>query len=70
MLLLQRQRKAIYYRTKDFQKLCNAVEPFGLVGELEKDIVDRSPDVRAQIEKFAVYSMKRRFQKVSLARVF
>jgi hypothetical protein len=42
---------------------------FGFVDELEKDIVDRPTDEGAEIEEFAVNSMKSRLQEIALARV-
>lgn len=45
VFLLERQCKAINDRSQDLQQLCNSIEPFRLVGELEEDVVDRPPDV-------------------------
>lgn len=47
MLFFERKRKAVDDRTKDFQKLGDAIVPFGFVDELEESIVDRTPDERA-----------------------
>ena len=45
MLLLQRKGKPIDDRAKDLQKLSDAIESFRFVSELEKDIVNRAPDI-------------------------
>lgn len=42
----------------------------GLVYELEKDIVDGSPDKGAEVEEFAIDPVQRRLEKVALAGVF
>lgn len=41
MLFFERKRETVDYRTEDFQQLSDTVEPFGLVDELEKYIIDR-----------------------------
>ena len=46
MFLLQRQREAVDDGSKDLQKFGNAIESFGLVDELEEDIVDGSSNER------------------------
>lgn len=45
MLFLQRQRKAVDYRSHDFQQFCNPVKPFRLVGKLKENIINRSSDI-------------------------
>lgn len=42
VFFLQRKRETVDYRAKDFQQLSDTVEPFGLVDELKKYIIDRS----------------------------
>jgi hypothetical protein len=41
--------------------------PFRLVHKLEEDVVDGTPDERSEVEEFAVDSMQRRLQEVSLS---
>lgn len=47
VFLFQRKRKTVDDRPENFEKFSNTVEPFGFVDELEKYIVDGSPNVRA-----------------------
>lgn len=70
MLFLEWQCKPVDDRAENLQQLGNAVEAFGFVNKLEEDVVDGPADIRAEIEKFAVDAMERRFQKVALSWVF
>lgn len=45
VFFLQRESKAVDNGTQDFQQLGNTVESLGLVGKLEKDVVDRSSNI-------------------------
>lgn len=45
MFFFERKCESIDDRTKDLQQLRNAVESFGLVDELEENIVDRPSNV-------------------------
>lgn len=45
VFFFERKSKSVDYGAKDFQQLCNSVEPLCFVDELEKDIVDRPPYV-------------------------
>ena len=42
---------------------------FSFVDELEKDVVDRPTDEGAEVEEFAINSMKSCLQEVALARI-
>lgn len=45
VLFLERQSKTVDDGSQDFQQLCNSIEPLGLVGELEENVVDRPSNV-------------------------
>lgn len=70
MLLLQRQRESIDDRSQDFQQFRNPVVALRLVDELIENVIDRSTDEGAQIQEFAVDSMERCFEEISLAWIF
>lgn len=70
VLLLQRKGESVDDRTKDLQQLGNAVEPFCLVGELEKDVVDGAADEGPQVEELAVDAVQGRLQEVPFPRIF
>lgn len=70
MLFLQRQGEAVDDGAEDLEELGDSVESFGLVYELEEDVVNRSSDVRPEVQKLAVDSVERGFQEIPLARVF
>lgn len=70
VFLFERQRETVDYRAEDFQQLSDTVEPFGLVDELKKYIIDRSPYIRSEVQELAVYPMKRCLEEISLSRVF
>jgi hypothetical protein len=70
VLLLQWQSKTVDYRTENFEKLGDTVEALRLVDELKEDIVDRSADVGAEVEEFAVYAMERGLEEIAFSGVF
>lgn len=70
MFLFQWQRKTVDDGTENFKKFSDAVKAFGLVDELEEDVVDRATNVRAEVEKFAINAMQRRLQEVTFSWVF
>jgi hypothetical protein len=70
VFFLQRQGKAIDDGSQNFEKLSNAIEPFRFIDELEEYIVDRTPNVRPQVEEFAVYSVQCSLEKIAFARIF
>lgn len=45
VLLLERQGETINDRAQNFQQLCNTIEAFGFIGELEKDVIDGPSDI-------------------------
>lgn len=69
VLLLQREREAVDNGTQDFQQLGNAIEALRFVCELEEDIVDRSPNIRPEIQELAVNAVQRCFEEIALPRV-
>lgn len=46
VLLLKREGEAINNRSKNLEQLCYSIEAFGLVHELEENVVDRPSNVR------------------------
>lgn len=70
MLLFQRERKAVDDGAEYFEKFSNSIEPLRFVDELEKDVIDGPSDVRSEVEKLSVYSMKRGFEEIPFSRVF
>jgi len=70
MLFLQWQGKAVDDGTKDFEQFSDAVEALCFVYELEEDVVDRTANVRAQVEEFAVYAMKCGFEEIAFPGIF
>ena len=44
VFFLERQCEAVDDRAEYLEKLCNTIEPFRLVYELEEDIIDRPSD--------------------------
>lgn len=70
MLLFQRECEAIDDGSQNFEKLGNAVESLGLVSELEENIVDRTTNIRPQVQEFAVNAMQGGFEEVAFPGVF
>jgi hypothetical protein len=70
VLFLQRQRKSIDDGAKDFKKFGDTIESLSLVYELEKDIVDRPSNVRAQVEELSIDAMESGLEEVAFSRVF
>lgn len=58
MLLLERESETVDDGAENLKKLCNAIEAFGFVGKLEKHIIDRSTNIRTEVEEFSVDSVK------------
>lgn len=57
VLLFQGQSKTINDRAQDFKQLSNSIESFCFVNELEKDVIDGTPNERPKIEKFSIDTM-------------
>lgn len=57
MFFFQWQGEAVDNGTQNLEQLSNTIEAFGLINELEEDIVDWTTDVWPQVEEFAVDSM-------------
>lgn len=70
MFLLQWQRKAVDDGAEDLEQFGNAVESFGLVYELEEDVVDRAANVRAEVQELPVDTMEGGLEEVALSGVF
>lgn len=70
MLLLKRERESVDDRSQDLEQLRDPIMPLGFVDEVEEDVINRPPDERAEVEEFAVDTVKGRFEEVALARVF
>lgn len=70
MLLFQRECEAVDDGSQNFEKLGNAVESFCLISELEENIVDRTTNIRPQIQEFAINAMQGSFEEVAFPRVF
>jgi len=70
VLFFQRQSEAIDDGPKNLKKLSNAVETLRLVNELEEHVVDRSADVRPQVQKLAINTVQRGLQEITLAGIF
>lgn len=70
MLFLQWESEAVDDGTKNFEQFGDAVEALRFVDELEEDVVDRAANVRTKVEEFAIYAMKRGFQKIAFTGIF
>lgn len=70
VFFLQGKSETIDDGAENFKELGNSVETLSLVDELEEDVVDRTTNVRAEVEEFTIYTMERRFQKVAFPGVF
>lgn len=70
VFFFERERKSIDDGTKDLEEFGDTIEAFGLVHELEEDIVDRPPDKRSEVQKFAIYPVEGSLQEVSFSGVF
>ena len=70
MLFLQRQSKAVDDRAKNFEQLCNAIEPLCFIDELEEDVIYRTTDVGAQIKEFAIDAVEGGLEEISFPRIF
>ena len=66
VFLFQRERKTIDDRTKDLQELCDSIVPLRFIDEIVKDIAYRSANECAEIEEFAVYTMKCSLEEIAL----
>lgn len=69
VLFLQWESESVDDGAKNLKQLGNAIEAFGFIGELEKDVVDGSSNEGAQVEEFSINAMEGRLQKVSFARI-
>jgi hypothetical protein len=67
VLLLQGQRKSVDDGAEDFKELGDAIESLSLVNELEEDIVDRTTDVRAEVEELPVDAMEGSLEEVAFS---
>lgn len=67
VLLLEGKRESVDDGSEDLEELGDPVVSFGLVDELEEDVVDRASDEGTEVEEFAVDSVKGRLEEVSLA---
>lgn len=70
VLLLQRQSETIDNRAQDFEQFSNSVVSFRLIHKLEENVVDRSANIRAQVQEFSIDTMKSRLQEVTLPGIF
>ena len=70
VFLLERKGEAVDDGAQDLEQLGDAVESFGLVYELEEDVVDRTTDVGSQVQKLPIDAMQGRFQEVSFPWIF
>jgi len=70
VLVLERQRKTIDDGAEDFEEFGYTIVSFSLVNELEKDVVDRAPYKRTQVQKFAVNPVKGCFEEIPLSWIF
>ena len=66
VLLFERQRKTIDDRTEDLQQLCNSIVALRLIDEMVEDIAYRSANECAEIEEFAIYTMKCGLEEIAL----
>ena len=69
VLFLQRKGEAIDDGPEDLEQLGDSIEPLGLIGKLEKDIVDGAADERSEVEELSINAMEGRLQKVAFPRV-
>lgn len=67
VFLFERQCETIDDRAQNLQELCDSIVALGLIDEMVKDIAYRSADERAEIEKFAIYAVKRRLEEIALS---
>jgi hypothetical protein len=67
VLLLQRQRETIDDGAEDFKELGDAIESLSLVNELEEDVVDRTTNVRAEVEELSVDAMKGGLEEIAFS---
>lgn len=70
VLLLQRCGKTVDNTAEHLQQFGHTVVAFRLVDECVEDIVYLFANVGTQVQKLAVDSMKRCFEKVALPRIF
>ena len=70
MFFFEWQSKPVDDGAQYLKKLRDSVEAFGLINELEEDIVDRATYVRTEIKEFAVYTVESSLEKVAFAGVF
>jgi hypothetical protein len=66
VFFFERERKTIDDRTEDLQELCNSIVALRLIDEMVEDIAYRSANECAEIEEFAIYTMKCGLEKIAL----
>ena len=70
MFFLQRQRKSVDDRAQNFQKFSNTIESFGLVDELEENVIYRPSDIRPEIQKFPIDTVQCCLQEIAFSGIF
>ena len=70
VLFLQGKGEPIDDGSENLKKLGYAIEAFGLVAELEKNVVDGAADVGPEVEEFSVYPVQCSFQEVTFSGIF
>ena len=70
VLLLEWKREAIDDRSQDLQQFRDPVVSLRFVDKVEEDIINRPPDKCAEVEEFAVDTVKGGLEKVAFTRVF
>ena len=67
VFFLERESESVDDGSEDFEEFGDSVVSFGLVDELEEDVVDGSTDEGSEIEEATIDSMKGRLEEVSFS---
>lgn len=70
VFFLERESETVDDTSENLEKFCNTVETFGFVDKLEEHVIDRPPNVGAQIQEFTVNPVQCRLEKVAFSGVF
>jgi len=70
VLLLEWKREPVNDRSQDLKQFRDPIVSLRFVDKMEKDIIDRPSNKCAEVEEFAVDTVKGSLEKVALTRVF
>lgn len=70
MFLLERQCETVDNGAQNFQQLSDSIVSFGLIHELEENVVDRTSDVGPQVQEFSVNTVQGSLEEVTFPRIF